>query len=179
MSFEPSTSRLLAADITHTVIGAFFSTYNDLGPGFPEFVARRALAIMIGEAGLAVREEIDLPVWFRGQRIAKFRADLVVADTLIVEVKASPEIDAFHTTQVLHYLKATDLEVGLLVNFGREPQFRRIVYENARKRRFFETPSQEEVAGNTLGDHPSSAVDRLSWQKVHVDPLCDKSQDRR
>jgi hypothetical protein len=83
---------------------------------------------------------------------AKFRADLVVADTLIVEVKASPEIDAFHTAQVLHYLKATDLEVGLLVNFGREPQFRRIVYQNARKRRFFEAPSQEDVVDHTVGD---------------------------
>jgi GxxExxY protein len=119
---------------------------NNLGPGFPEFVARRALAIMIGETGLAVREEIELPVWFRGQRIAKFRADLLVADTLLVEVKVSPEIDAFHTAQVLHYLKASDLEVGLLLNFGREPQFKRVVYQRSRNRRYFETPSQEEVA---------------------------------
>jgi GxxExxY protein len=145
MTSETPRSPLLAADMSHTVIGAFFDTYNDLGPGFPEFVARRALAIMISEAGLAVREEIELPVWFRGQRIAKFRADLVVADTLIVEVKASPEIEAFHTAQVLHYLKATDLEVGLLVNFGREPQFRRVVYQNSRKRRFYETPSPAEI----------------------------------
>jgi GxxExxY protein len=146
MTSDPSTPRLLASDITHTVIGAFFDTYNNLGPGCPEFVARRALAIMIGETGLAVREEIELPVWFRGQRIAKFRADLLVADTLLVEVKVSPEIDAFHTAQVLHYLKASDLEVGLLLNFGREPQFKRVVYQRSRNRRHFETPSQEEVA---------------------------------
>lgn len=152
MTSESSMPGLLAADITHTVIGAFFDAYNDLGPGFPEFVSGRALAILIGEAALAAREEIELPVWFRGQRIAKFRADLLVAETLIVEVKTSPEIEAFHTAQVLHYLKATDLEVGLLLNFGREPQFRRVVYQNSRKRRFFETPSQEEIASSTRVD---------------------------
>jgi GxxExxY protein len=140
MGPEASKPHLPAADISHTVIGAFFDTYNDLGPGFPEFVARRALAIVIRDAGLTVREEIELPVWFRGQPIAKFRADLLVADTLIVEVKTSPDIEAFHIAQVLHYLKATDIEVGLLVNFGRQPQFRRVVYQNLRKRRTYEPP---------------------------------------
>jgi GxxExxY protein len=145
MASDASNSPLLAADITHAVIGAFFDTYNDLGPGFPEFVARRALAIMVRETGLLVHEEIELPVWFRGERIAKFRADLVVADKLIVEVKTTPEVEPFHMAQVLHYLKATDLEVGLLVNFGREPQFRRVVYQNTRKRRHFEPPSTEQL----------------------------------
>jgi GxxExxY protein len=115
---EAPNAPLVASSISHKVIGAFFDTYNDLGPG----VARRALAITIRESGLAVREEMELPVWFHGQQIAKFRADLLVADTLIVEVKTSLGIDAFHAAQILHYLKATDLEVGLLVNFGREPQ---------------------------------------------------------
>ena len=142
---EASNSPLLGANLSHTVIGAFFDTYNDLGPGFPEFVARRALAIAIREKGLAVREEMELPVWFHGQQIAKFRADLLVADTLIVEVKTSLAIDAFHAAQVLHYLKATDLEVGLLVNFGREPQFKRVVYQNSRKPRQFERPSATEI----------------------------------
>ena len=120
MASAASNSPLLAANISHAVIGAFFDTYNDLGPGFPEFVARRALAIAVRETGLHVHEEIELPVWFR----------------------------------VLHYLKATDLEVGLLVNFGREPQFRRVVYQNSRKRRYFEPPSAAELKQGFPGPEP-------------------------
>lgn len=119
-------------DVTDKVIGAFFATYNELS-GFPEFVLRRAMAIAIRDAGLGVDEEKPLPVWFRGYQIVKFRADLVVASVVIVEVKARPELDPFHKAQVLHYLKATDLEVGLLLNFGRRPEFARVVYEKARK----------------------------------------------
>lgn len=124
---------LPAADITQAVIGAFYSTYNELGPGFPEFVMRRALSIALHEMGLAVREEAELPVWFRGYQIARFRADMLVAETVLVEVKVRPEIEPFHVAQVLHYLRASDIEVGLLLNFGREPRFKRIVFENGRK----------------------------------------------
>jgi GxxExxY protein len=81
------------------------------------------MAIAIRDAGLIVDEEKPLPVWFRGYQIVKFRADLVVASVVIVEVKARPELDPFHKSQVLHYLKETDLEVGLLLNVGRRPEF--------------------------------------------------------
>ena len=114
--------RLQHHDITNKIISSFFATYSEQS-GFPEFVLRRAMAIAIRDAGLAVDEELPLPVWFRGRQIVKFRADLVVASAVIVEVKARPEIDPFNKAQVLHYLKATDLEVGLLLNFGRRPEF--------------------------------------------------------
>ena len=106
--------------------------HNELA-GFPEFVLRRAMAIAIRDTGLTVEEEKSLPVWFKGHQIVKFRADLVVASAVIVEVKTRPEIDPFNKAQVLHYLKATDLEIGLLLNFGRRPEFSRVVYEQARK----------------------------------------------
>ena len=138
---DTSSSPLLAGDVTRIIIGAFYDTYNELGPGFPEFIARRALGIKIRESGLTAVEEVTLPVWFLGHRIARFEADLVVAEKVIVEVKISPEIQAFHKAQVLHYLKATDL----LVNFGREPHYKRVVYENSRKRRYFEPPSSSEL----------------------------------
>ena len=137
---------LLLFDLTKTVIGAFYDTYNELvtlGAGFPESVARRALAITIQQTGLKAIEEPELHVWFRGQRIAKFKPDIVVDDKLIVEVKATSEIEDFHRAQLLHYLKATDVEVGLIVNFGREPQFKRRVYQNSRKLRHFAPPSPE------------------------------------
>jgi len=91
---------LVFGDLTNAIIGAFYQTYNELGPGFPEFVAR-----------LDVVEELMLPVRFRGHEIGRFRANLLVADTVIVEVKVSPEIERFHLAQVLHYLKASNREV--------------------------------------------------------------------
>lgn len=84
-------------------------------------------------------------MWYRGRRITKFKPDIVVAQKLIVEVKATSEIEDFHRAQLIHYLKATDIEVGLIVNFGREPQFRRRVYQNSRKLRHFTPPSEEEL----------------------------------
>ena len=145
MTPEHGKETLIAEAESHASIGAFYDVYNELGPGFPEFISRRALAIAIRDAGLEVCEEIEIPVWFRGRRIAKFRADMIVAGRLLVEVKASPEIDRFHMAQVLHYLKASDLEVGLLFNFGREPKFKRVAHETSRKRRHFDTPSVDEI----------------------------------
>jgi GxxExxY protein len=138
MSIETSSAALLAGDLTGAIIGAFFRTYNDLGSGFPEHIARRALAIVMREAGMPVEEEVSLPVWFHGTRIATFRADLIVAERVIVEVKASRDLEKVHAAQVAHYLKATDLEVGLLVNFGSRPQFQRVIFQNDRKRRQFD-----------------------------------------
>ena len=125
---------LILGELTGAVIREFYSVYNELRSGFPEFVYRRAMALALREAGLAVSEEVPLPVWFRGNRIVTFRADLVVGDHLLIEVKALPEVDKFQQAQVLHYLKASDLEVGLLLNFGRRPEFRRVICENSRKR---------------------------------------------
>jgi len=142
MSIQTSNSEFLAGDLTGAIIRAFFETYNDLGSGFPEHVARRALTVVMREAGLLVEEEVALPVWFHGTRIAMFRADLVVSERVIVEVKAGRELEKYHAAQVAHYLKATDLEVGLLLNFGSRPQFQRVIFQNDRKRRHFEAPSE-------------------------------------
>lgn len=73
-------------------------------------------------------------VWFRGQQVGDFRADMVVESKVLLELKAARTIDEAHGKQLLNYLRATDIEVGLLLNFGVEPQFRRLVYENERKR---------------------------------------------
>ena len=140
MSSETTSAVLLASDVTRIIIRSFYSTYNELGPGFPEFVTRTALAIVIRQAGLKAQEEPYLPVWFRGHRITNFKADLVVADTVIVEVKVGLELQQFHKAQLMHYLEATDLEVGLLLHFGREPRVHRVIYENSRKLGNFEPP---------------------------------------
>lgn len=128
-----ASSPLLLEDVTKVAIGAFFDVYNEHS-GFPEYVLRRSLAIALIELGLVVHQEVRLPVWFRGQQVATFRADLILEPGVIIEVKVAPEIQAFHKAQVLHYLKATGLQVGLVFNFGPRPQFARVVYQAARQR---------------------------------------------
>jgi GxxExxY protein len=103
MSIETASPEFLAGDLTGAIIRAFFQTDNDLGSGFPEHIARRALAMVMREAGLLVEEEVTLPVWFHGTRIATFRADLIVAARVIVEVKATRELEKFHSARVAHY----------------------------------------------------------------------------
>jgi GxxExxY protein len=121
------------SELTHGIIGVFFDVYNELGPGFLESVYVQALAIALIQAGLAVEREKPLTVHFRGQVVGKFRADLVVGDAVLVEAKACPKLNTAHEAQTLNYLRATSLEVGLLVNFGSRAQFRRLLFDNPRK----------------------------------------------
>lgn len=123
---------LLHGDLTKKVIGCFYDTYNELGFGFPEFVCLRALAITVADAGLTAVEEATLPVFFRGNLIVNFRVDLVVNGVLLIEVKATREIQSWHVAQLRNYLKATELSVGLVVNFGPTPSFQRCVFDTAR-----------------------------------------------
>jgi GxxExxY protein len=131
---SPDTA-LLEKELTGKIIGVFYEVYNEIGPGFPEFVYRRAMAIALALAGLSVVAEAHLPIWFRGHRIVKFQADLVVEDRVIVEVKSSADVNEFHNIQLTNYLRATDIEVGLLLNFGKRAEFKRRVLQNSQKRR--------------------------------------------
>lgn len=92
------------------------------------------MAIALREAGLGVQRQVSLPVWFRGCRVGDFRADLLSEDAVLVEVKSVRVLDPSHEAQLLHYLKSTEIEVGLLLNFGFHPQFRRLIFDNARKK---------------------------------------------
>jgi GxxExxY protein len=121
-------------ELTEKVIGVFLDAYNELGHGFLESVYEEALAVALGEAGLEVQRQVPVPVWFRRRQIGDFKADLLVDNKVLLELKAARTIDLAHEKQILHYLRATDIEVGLLLNFGTKPQFRRLVYENERKR---------------------------------------------
>jgi GxxExxY protein len=121
-------------ELTEKVIGVFFDVYNELGHGFLESVYEEALAVALGEAGLEVQRQVPVPVWFRRRQIGDFKADLLVDNKVLLELKAARTIDLAHEKQLLHYLRATDIEVGLLLNFGTKPQFRRLVCENERKR---------------------------------------------
>ncbi len=120
-------------EITEKVIRAFYDVYNDLGPGYLESVYQQSMVIALREAGLDVRCEVPIVVYFRGHRVGKFNADLMVNGVVLLELKTARAIDESHYAQLMHYLKATEIEVGLLLNFGPKAEFKRIVFENSRK----------------------------------------------
>jgi GxxExxY protein len=125
---------LLHAPVTQRVLITFFEVYNELGSGFLESVYRTALARALRVVPLHVDREVPIDVFYRHEVIGRFYADLVVDNRVIVEVKAGRRLVPEHQTQLLHYLRATAMEVGLLLNFGPRPQFQRLIYSNARKR---------------------------------------------
>jgi GxxExxY protein len=120
-------------ELTARIIRVFLDVYNELGPGFLESVYVEALALALSEAGLVVEREMPLAVSFRGSVVGQFRADLVVDGTVLVETKAGQCLHPAHTAQVLNYLRATVLEVGLLLNFGPRPGIKRLIFDNSRK----------------------------------------------
>lgn len=120
------------ADLTHRIIGAFFGVYNALGVGLRESAYHRAMVRALEIEGLIVASEVTLDIRFRDERVGDCRADLVVADRVLVELKAIPKILPAHSTQTLNLLRATQLEVGLLLNFGPRPQIKRLVLTRPR-----------------------------------------------
>ena len=126
--------KLKHAAVSEAVIGAFYDVYNELGHGFLESVYRDALAVVLLAKGLSVEREKAVQVRFRGQTVGLFRTDLVVQQCVIVELKCARMLDRVHEAQLLNHLKATEFEVGLLLNFGTRPQFRRMLLDNDQKK---------------------------------------------
>jgi GxxExxY protein len=126
---------LLHRDLTEKIIGVYYDVRRELGTGFLEKVCHRAMVIALRQAGLQVEEQVRLPVYFRGILIGDFSADIVVNGLVLVEVKCFTVLEPRHKAQVMNYLCACDLEVGLLFNFGAAAQFDRIAFTNERKTR--------------------------------------------
>jgi GxxExxY protein len=122
------------AELSQQVIGVFFRVSNELGFGFNEAVYRRAMCVALRRAGLSVEEELAVPVWFWGENVGTFYADIVVAGVLVLELKISEQITKAYEAQLLHYLRASTMEIGLVMTFGEVPKFRRVVMSNERKR---------------------------------------------
>ena len=115
-------------DLCATVIGAFYETYNALGFGFLESVYENAFAIQLEHCGLRVERQRPITVRYRGNIVGDFRADLVVEERLLVEIKAASALLPVHEAQLINYLKGTGLQLGLLLNFGPRPQVRRRIF---------------------------------------------------
>lgn len=122
-------------ELTYKIIGVFYDVYNELGHGFLESVYQKCLGLALQAEGLDARWPIAIPVWFRGQQVGQFEGDMLVERSVLLELKAVRALDGSHQAQLLNYLRATDVEVGLLLNFGVKPEFKRLLFDNSRKPR--------------------------------------------
>jgi len=120
-------------ELTYKIIGVFYDVYNELGHGFLESVYQRALELALESASLNIRNRVKIPVWFRGQRVGIFEGDLLVENSILLELKTARCLDRSHQAQLMNYLRATDIEVGLLLNFGLKPEFKRLLLDNSSK----------------------------------------------
>jgi GxxExxY protein len=118
------------SDITEKIIKAFYKVYNTLGYGFLEKVYHNALYFELKEMGMSVEKQKQIKVYYESLPVGEYFADILVNDSIIVELKASEVLCEEHELQLINYLKATELEVGLLLNFGKKPEIRRKVFSN-------------------------------------------------
>jgi GxxExxY protein len=146
--------------ITEAIIGSLYDVYNELGHGFLESVYREALAVLLAERGQNVEQEKTVTVRFRNSIVGIFRTDLLVNNVVIVEPKCARALDSVHEAQLLNYLKATEFEVGMLLNLGTRPQFRRMLLDNVHKQ-----PKVASLSGHA-GDSESPKRPKI----IRVDP---------
>ena len=119
--------------LTQAIIAIFFKVYNKLGYGFLEKVYENALMYEFKKAEIPAVSQSPIKVIYEGEVIGEYFADLIIDDLVIVELKAAEFTSDSHENQLINYLKATEIEVGLLLNFGKKPEFRRKIYTNDRK----------------------------------------------
>lgn len=122
------------SDVTNKIIRAFYNVYNELGYGFLEKVYERAMMIELAKFGLKAENQKPIEVYYNKIRVGEYFADIVVENVVICELKAAESICPEHEAQLLNYLKDTNIEVGLLLNFGPEAKFKRKAYSNDYKK---------------------------------------------
>ena len=120
--------KLIHSHITQKILRAYFNVYNNLGYGFLEKVYENAMMIELKNLGLKVVQQKPIKVSYQDRIIGEYFADLLIEDKVICELKSIAELGETHETQLLNYLKATDIEVGMLLNFGQKPEYVRKVY---------------------------------------------------
>jgi len=126
----------LYAEKTKRIIECFYKVYNTLGFGFLEKVYQRALIIELTETGFEVDSELPVTVYYKGYNVGDFRADLLVDKVIFLELKANEKLVPGDENQLINYLKATEIELGLLLNFGKKPEIKRKIFTNDKKNLF-------------------------------------------
>ena len=118
------------SDLTNKIIHCFYNVYNSLGYGFLEKVYENSLVLELKQNGLFTIQQMPIKVSYKEQPVGDYFADLVVADKIILELKAQEVLAPENEAQLLNYLKATEYEVGLLLNFGKKPEIKRRIFSN-------------------------------------------------
>ena len=120
-------------ELTEKIIRIFYRVYNTLGYGFLEKIYENAMMIEFRKEGIPAVAQSSIKVLYKNELVGEYYADILVDEKVIVEIKATRTLALEHEAQLLNYLKATDIEVGLLLNFGPKPQIKRKVFDNNRK----------------------------------------------
>ena len=126
-------SSILHKELTGSILKLFYEVYNELGHGFLEKVYQNALYTELKKNGFEVESQKQIKVYYKNVEVGEYYADLIVNNKVILELKATEAITEAHEFQLLNYLKSTNIEVGLLLNFGKKPEFCRKVFQNYRK----------------------------------------------
>jgi len=121
-------------ELTEKLIQIFYKVYNNLGYGFLEKVYENAFLVELKKAGITGIPQSPIRVLYEGEVVGEYFADILVDNRVILEIKAVKNLVLDHEAQLLNYLKATDIEVGLLLNFGLQPEFRRKAFDNTKKK---------------------------------------------
>lgn len=121
------------SELTGKILSAFFQLHKELGFGFSEKVYESALEVLLTELGMIVERQKDICVFYHGKVVGTYKADMIVNGVVLLEIKSVEKLIDAHDAQLLNYLKATEIEVGLLLNFGRQAEFHRKIYDNPRK----------------------------------------------
>lgn len=125
---------ILEKELTSKIIKSFYDVYNKLGYGFLEKVYEKSLIIEFTKQEIDCESQKPISVYYEDIKVGEYFADIIVEDRVIVELKASESLKKEHEAQLYNYLKATNIEVGLLLIFGKEPKFKRMIFENKFKK---------------------------------------------
>jgi len=121
---------MLHSELTEKIIKAFYKVYNTLGYGFLEKVYENVLVIELKKMGFHISQQYNIKVYYDGVIVGDYFADIIVEDNVIIELKSAESLREEHKFQLINYLKATEKEVGLLLNFGKTPEFKRAIFTN-------------------------------------------------
>ena len=152
---------LLEEALTRKIIGAFFHVHTTLGHGFLESVYAKSLELELTARGLHVAREVGADVYYKGDVVGVFRADMLVESRVVLELKGSRRLDPSDVAQLLNYLRATDLELGLILHFGPRASFKRLIASN----RFLDGDPRHSVSS------VSSAAEQLTDNPFDLTPF--------
>ena len=120
--------KMLHSELTGQIIKAFYKVYNTLGYGFLEKIYENALVIELKKMGFHLSQQYNIKVYYDGEIVGDYFADIIVEENVTIELKSAESLRKEHKLQLINYLKATEKEVGLLLNFGKTPEFKRAIF---------------------------------------------------